>query len=105
MSNPPLHPTYYAHSGNPNDYSSWQTQSSHAHNVGEMATGFAIFFGADEMARYTGQLHDLGKYTPEFNDRLHGGKSVDHASAGAKIAFEKWPIVGKLMAFCIAGVG
>ncbi len=103
MSNPPLHPTYYAHSGNPNDYSSWQTQSSHAHNVGEMATGFAIFFGADEMARYTGQLHDLGKYTPEFNDRLHGGKSVDHASAGAKIAFEKWPIVGKLMAFCIAG--
>ncbi|VEH87954.1 helicase Cas3 [Neisseria animaloris] len=67
------------------------------------AAGFAAFFGAQEMARYTGQLHDLGKYTPQFNRRLHGGPSVDHATAGAKIAFERWGLSGKLMAFCIAG--
>ncbi|WP_415068434.1 CRISPR-associated helicase Cas3' [Neisseria animaloris] len=76
---------------------------SHAHNVGDTAAGFAAFFGAQEMARYTGQLHDLGKYTPQFNRRLHGGPSVDHATAGAKIAFERWSVLGKLMAFCIAG--
>ena len=95
--------TYYAHSGNALDHADWQTMSSHAYNVGEVAAGFAAFFGAQEMARYTGQLHDLGKYTPQFNRRLHGGPSVDHATAGAKIAFERWGVQGRLMAFCIAG--
>ncbi|OSI35542.1 CRISPR-associated helicase/endonuclease Cas3 [Neisseria dumasiana] len=94
---------YYAHSAENQPYEYWQTMCSHAHNVGDMAAGFAAFFGAEEMARYTGQLHDLGKYTPEFNRRLHGGPSVDHATAGAKIAFERWSVLGKLMAFCIAG--
>ena len=95
--------TYYAHSGNALDHADWQTMSSHAENVGEIAAGFAAFFGAQEMARYTGQLHDVGKYTPQFNRRLHGGPSVDHATAGAKIAFERWGVQGRLMAFCIAG--
>lgn len=96
--------TYYAHSGLPNNYATWQTLQSHAMNVGEMAAAFAVFFGAQEIARYTGQLHDIGKYTPEFNDRLHGGKRVDHATAGAKIAVERFgDKAGKLMAFCMAG--
>ncbi|WP_416623812.1 CRISPR-associated helicase Cas3' [Neisseria sp. S1] len=96
--------TYYAHSGIPNNYATWQTLQSHAMNVGEMAAAFAAFFGAQEIARYTGQLHDVGKYTPEFNDRLHGGKRVDHATAGAKIAVERFgDKAGKLMAFCMAG--
>ena len=94
---------FYAHSAIDCHESDWQTISSHAENVGEMAAKFAAFFGAQEMARYTGQLHDLGKYTPQFNRRLHGGPSVDHATAGAKIAFERWGLPGKLMAFCIAG--
>lgn len=95
--------THYAHSAENKSYEYWQTMRSHAHNVGEAAAGFAAFFGAQEMARYTGQLHDVGKYTPQFNRRLHGGPSVDHATAGAKIAFERWGLPGKLMAFCIAG--
>ncbi|UOO86660.1 CRISPR-associated helicase Cas3' [Neisseria arctica] len=96
--------TYYAHSGLPGDYATWQTLQSHAMNVGDMAAAFAAFFGAQEIARYTGQLHDVGKYTPEFNDRLHGGKRVDHATAGAKIAVERFgDQAGKLMAFCVAG--
>lgn len=94
---------FYAHSAENKPYEYWQTMHSHAHNVGEAAAEFADFFGAQEMARYTGQLHDLGKYTPQFNRRLHGGPSVDHATAGAKIAFERWSVLGKLMAFCIAG--
>jgi CRISPR-associated helicase, cas3 family len=43
-------------------------------------------FGAQEMACQKGQFHDLGKYSGAFNRRLHGGPSVDHATAGAKIA-------------------
>ena len=100
---------YYAHSaqdklGNLLPYEHWQTLQSHSVNVGEMAAEFAQVFGAQEIACQTGQLHDLGKYSEPFNHRLHGGPSVDHATAGAKIAVERWGnAIGKLMAFCIAG--
>ena len=50
---------YYAHSAENKPYEYWQTMRSHTHNVGETAAGFATFFGAQEMARCTGQLHDL----------------------------------------------
>ena len=100
---------YYAHSaqdelGNLLPYKHWQTLQSHSVNVGEMAAEFARVFGAQEIARQTGRLHDLGKYSEAFNHRLHGGSPVDHATAGAKIAVERWGnVIGKLMAFCIAG--
>ena len=102
-------PFYYVHSaqdklGNLLPYEHWQTLQSHSVNVGEMAAEFARVFGAQEIACQTGQLHDLGKYSEPFNHRLHGGPSVDHATAGAKIAVERWGnVIGKLMAFCIAG--
>lgn len=102
--------SYYAHSaqdklGNLLPYEHWQTLQSHASNVGNLAAAFAQNFGTDEIARYTGQLHDLGKYSLPFQKRLKGeAKSVDHATAGAKIAVERWGnAIGKLMAFCIAG--
>ena len=101
--------TYYAHSaqdklGNLLPYEHWQTLQSHSVNVGEMAAEFAQVFGAQEIACQTGKLHDLGKYSEAFNQRLHGGPPVDHATAGAKIAVERWGnVIGKLMAFCIAG--
>lgn len=101
---------YYAHSaqdelGNLLPYEHWQTLQSHASNVGNLAAAFAQNFGADEIARYTVQLHDLGKYSLPFQKRLKGeAKSVDHATAGAKIAVERWGnVIGKLIAFCIAG--
>ncbi len=99
----------YAHSaqnklGNLLPYEHWQTLQSHSVNVGEIAAEFARVFGAQEIAYQTGQLHDLGKYSEPFNQRLHGGPSVDHATAGAKVAIERWGnVIGKLMAFCIAG--
>ena len=102
-------PLYYAHSaqdklGNLLPYEHWQTLQSHSVNAGEMAAEFARVFGAQEIACQTGQLHDVGKYSEPFNQRLHGGPSVDHATAGAKIAVERWGnVIGKLMAFCIAG--
>ena len=101
--------SYYAHSaqdglGNLLPYEYWQTLQSHLVNVGEMAAEFAQVFGAQGIACQTGQLHDLGKYSEPFNRRLHGGPSVDHATAGAKIAVERWGnVIGKLVAFCIAG--
>ena len=99
----------YAHSaedelGNLLPYEHWQTLQSHSVNVGKMAAEFARVFGAQEIACQTGQLHDVGKYSEPFDRRLHGGPSVDHATAGAKIAVDRWGnVIGKLMAFCIAG--
>ena len=99
----------YAHSaqdelGNLLPYEHWQTLQSHSVNVGEMAAEFARVFGAQEIACQTGKLHDFGKYSEAVNHRLHGGPSVDHATAGAKIAVERWGnVIGKLVAFCIAG--
>ena len=97
--------TYYAHSAENLPYEHWQTMESHACNVGGMAAGFAAYFGAQEIARATGLLHDVGKYSPLFDKRLHGDpKRVDHSTAGAKIAVERWGVrLGKMMAFCIAG--
>ena len=101
---------YYAHSaqdelGNLLPYEHWQTLQSHSVNVGETAAEFAQVFGAQEIACQTGQLHDVGKYSLPFQKRLEGEiKFVDHSTAGAKIAVERWGnVIGKLMAFCIAG--
>lgn len=96
--------SFYAHSGLLEDHSDWQTLFCHANNVGALAAEFATPFSSQEIAYYTGLLHDLGKYSERYQKRLHGGAKVNHSTAGAKIAVERWgEILGKMMAFCIAG--
>lgn len=95
---------YYAHSGKLEDLSDGQTLLAHLSKVSEIAEQNAQWFGARELAKYAGLLHDLGKYCPEFRKRLQGGKiRVDHATAGAQVAAERWQLMGKLLAYCIAG--
>jgi CRISPR-associated endonuclease/helicase Cas3 len=95
---------YYAHSGKLEDLSDGQTLFDHLSKVSEIAEQNAQWFGANELAKYAGLLHDLGKYCPEFRRRLQGGKiRVDHATAGAQVAVERWQLMGKLLAYCIAG--
>ena len=96
-------PTCYAHSAENRPESDWQTLKNHAENVAALAAQFAEPFGAAEIARYTALLHDLGKYSEPFQNRLRGGKRVNHATAGAKEAIARWKMTGKLMAYCIAG--
>jgi CRISPR-associated endonuclease/helicase Cas3 len=49
-------------------------------------------------------LHDLGKYTREFQLRLSGEYGrVDHSTWGARIACERYGPLGRLLAFGIAG--
>ena len=47
-----------------------------------LAKRFAAVFGAEADAELAGLLHDIGKCTPEFQARLHGGAIVDHSTAG-----------------------
>lgn len=96
--------TYFAHSGNQPDYSDWQLLQDHLMSVGNFSEANARVFEAGDLAKYAGLLHDLGKYCPDFFARLNGStKRVDHATAGAQVAAERWGVLGKMLAYCIAG--
>lgn len=75
---------WYAHSAEGFPEDQWQTLKSHLENVGCLAAESASHFNATELARIAGLLHDLGKYTEEFQQRLRGSKvKVDHSTHGA----------------------
>lgn len=94
---------YYAHTGNQLDKTDWQLLSNHLQRVASIASENAHYFDATALAENAGLLHDIGKYTGEFQKRLEGGKRVDHATAGAQIAIKRWGRFGKLLAYIIAG--
>ncbi len=73
-------------------------------NVAALAEGYAASFGGEIAARVAGLLHDLGKYTDEFQLRLSGefGR-MDHATWGARVAVERYAPLGRLLAYGIAG--
>jgi CRISPR-associated endonuclease/helicase Cas3 len=71
-----------------------------------MAGLFSSFFKAREWGHLAGLWHDLGKYKPEFQDRLRGsGQAVEHAGIGAALASskDKDKARGLPLAFVIAG--
>lgn len=95
---------FYAHSTKRTDKADWQPLSEHSNDTGEGAAARATFFGGQELARITGRLHDLGKYTERFQGRLTGDvHKVDHATWGARIARDRYPGIGTLIAYGIAG--
>ncbi|NCC23156.1 MAG: CRISPR-associated helicase Cas3' [Alphaproteobacteria bacterium] len=77
--------TYYAHSAeNTGDKTAWQLLREHLFETGRLAGAFGSEFGAGNPARLAGLLHDLGKYTEDFQARLEGENiHVDHAAPGA----------------------
>ena len=62
-------------------------------------------FGAEDLAGLAGRVHDLGKFGPDFQARLHDPtKRADHSTAGAVWAFERLPQTwGRLLAHVVAG--
>ena len=81
----------------------FQELIEHLTGVSKRAATFAEGFGAEEHARRTGMLHDIGKYSPAAQQRQrdpeHTAK-IDHATAGAQEARRLGDIAG---AFAIAG--
>lgn len=97
-------PTFFAHSGAQPDKSDWQPLNEHLEAVGRLAAERAAPFGGQQLAQITGLLHDLGKYTDEFQRRINGDLiRVDHATRGAMLAVERYGPVGRLLAYGIAG--
>jgi CRISPR-associated endonuclease/helicase Cas3 len=99
---PKAKPRWAAHT--PNDAGDWQSMTGHVlggegtPGVTPLAETFAAVFGAGEWGKWAGLLHDIGKYSDEFQDYLVAceeakrnrkrppRKGVDHKSAGAWMA-------------------
>lgn len=99
---------YYAHSTLNPDKSDWQYLENHLKNVADRSQEFANDFHAGNLAYVSGLLHDIGKYSPEFQKRLAGaGIRVDHSTAGAievtKLFQGDLEKIGLLPAYVIAG--
>jgi CRISPR-associated endonuclease/helicase Cas3 len=95
---------YFAHSTGRRDKLNWQPLAAHLRNVGRMAAARAVIFDAAGLAEAAGLLHDIGKYTNDFQRRIAGeAVRVDHATRGAMLAVERYGSLGHLLAYGIAG--
>lgn len=77
-----------------------QTVQEHLEGTAKLAADFARPFGGESQACLAGLLHDIGKYSDDFQRRLAGGPKVDHSTAGAKVAFS---LHQPEVAFAVAG--
>ncbi|GAP10225.1 CRISPR-associated helicase Cas3/ [Bellilinea caldifistulae] len=80
-----VRPRFFAHRREDEDSENWQPLIEHLRNTAAMARDFGKDANVADFAYITGLLHDLGKYSDEFQKRLVGsGRRVDHSTAGAK---------------------
>ena len=105
---------FYAHSLEGRPVKDWQPLEEHLSGVAENSSRFAAPFGGEAWAGIAGLWHDLGKYSDAFQKYLKTDSSpdphvserkakIDHATAGAKHAVDKFKILGHLLANVIAG--
>ncbi len=99
----------YAHSLPGQDEADWELLSVHLAEVGNRAAEFAARFGAEEIARAAGLLHDIGKCSDQYQKYIRGrAPSPDHSTAGAQVAVRRYAatdqsVFGRLIAFAVAG--
>lgn len=94
----------FAHSTARGDKTDWHVLAEHLVSVARIAADNAKVFGMEALASPAGLLHDLGKYTVDFQRRIAGDAiRVDHASRGAMLAVQRYGQIGYLLAYAIAG--
>lgn len=105
--------TDYAHIKSVGD--GWETQSikEHCESTATFAEGMATTFGAGEWARLSGLWHDIGKYSPKFQQHIIASSGldatakdpgkIDHTTAGALFAKEELKFSSLPIAYCICG--
>lgn len=84
-----------------------QSVKEHLEGVAKLAGEFASEFCYGDWGYCCGMLHDIGKYSERFQNRIRGNEAkVDHATAGAQLCQELGKEKGGFytaLAYCIAG--
>lgn len=92
---------YIAHKREENEQEEIQTILEHLNNTAKRCSEFAKCIDLPEYGSFVGKLHDIGKYSNEFQKRINGATiTVDHSTAGAQEAFKRKLLIAAL---CIAG--
>lgn len=101
--------TFYAHTSEgedgkrlPESSGTWQPLATHLGNVARLARQFGEPLGLAAEAELAGLLHDLGKYSARFQQRLHDARirGINHWSVGALDAWGRRVLAA---AFAIEG--
>ena len=81
-----------------------QSVKEHLQGTAELAEKFAAKFGKADWGYCCGLLHDIGKYSQEFQRKIQENlkNQVDHSTAGAKVCNELGGCYW-LLTYCIAG--
>ena len=81
-----------------------QTIKEHLFHTAELAGQFASRFGNADWGYCAGMLHDIGKYSSAFQEKIRAdsNRKVDHSTAGAKVCLEKDGVY-HFLSYCIAG--
>ncbi|HPL54175.1 MAG TPA: CRISPR-associated endonuclease Cas3'', partial [Bacillota bacterium] len=82
-----------------------QSLKQHLENTAKLARQFGKKFDNGNYAYICGLMHDIGKYSRDFQNRIINNSNirVDHSTAGAIEINKKIDLFGKLIAYCIAG--
>ncbi len=93
-----------AHSSSEKSKNEWHLLKDHLEDTATRASGFAASFNAEKLARLAGLMHDIGKYSLNFQRRLEGDRNkVDHSTAGALEVDKYYKKYGRILAYTIAG--
>lgn len=81
-----------------------QSIKEHLEGTAERAGEFAEKFGKKEWGYCCGMLHDIGKYSEEFQRKIQEDTNdrVDHATAGAQVCKERGGYYS-ILSYCMAG--
>jgi len=100
---------FYAHTKGEIE-TDWQALKEHLTFTSEIAKTISEDDLLAPLSTISGLLHDIGKYSQAFQNRLKGcNKPVDHSTAGAQLLIELAGdnphklFISKLLSYCIAG--
>ncbi|MER7420778.1 CRISPR-associated helicase Cas3' [Micromonospora peucetia] len=75
--------------------SQWHSLADHLHATAELARRFTVSFGGGDVAYWLGALHDVGKASCAWQDKLAAVAltgdpvGIDHKSLGTRVAYER----------------
>ena len=105
----------YAHSVEGRPPSEWQELKQHLEGTAKLSAKFASAFGSEQWGYLAGLWHDLGKYSPAFQQYIYASGDfdahiedskpgrVDHSTAGALLAVRDFKEIGTILAYLVAG--